>query len=154
MPDYLKLADHSWPVLAPLMRAHAAVYRATNGRIGGPRIAGLPSLLLLDHVGAKSGRKRTTPLAFMPEGENMLVVASKGGHPRNPGWLHNLRAHPDTEVQIGSKRIPVHAHEATAEERDRLWPAAIEYNRHWGNYEKRTERQIPLVILEPRTAEA
>ncbi len=150
--DYLDLADRAWPVLGPLMRAHAAVYRATNGRIGGASLAGLPSLLLLDHVGAKSGRKRTTPLAYMPDGDNMLIVASKGGYPKNPGWLHNLRANPDTEVQIGSKRIRVHAHEADAEERARLWPKAIEYNTHWGRYEKRTDRLIPLVILEPREA--
>ncbi len=88
----------------------------------------------------------------MPEGENMLIVASKGGYPKNPGWLYNLRANPDTEVQIGSKRIKVHAHEADAEERARLWPQAIEYNTHWGAYEKRTDRLIPLVILEPREA--
>src|SRR6266511_4185936 len=110
MVDYLKAADRAWPLLGPLMRGHARIYRATNGRIGNlPR---LPPLLLLDHVGAKSGRKRTTPLVYMPVGEALLVVASKGGHPRHPGWLHNLRAHPDTEVQIGSKRMEVRAREA------------------------------------------
>src|SRR5436305_2591369 len=85
--DYLDLADHLWPLLAPLMRAHAAVYRVTDGRIGG-NIPGLPSLLLLDHTGAKSGRLRTTPLVYMPDGDSMLIVASKGGHPRHPAWLH------------------------------------------------------------------
>src|SRR4051794_15472258 len=64
MVDYLDVADRAWPVLGPLMRAHAAVYRATNGKIGGSRLFGLPSLLLLDHVGAKSGKRRTTPLAY------------------------------------------------------------------------------------------
>jgi len=148
MVDYLKAADRAWPLLGPLMRGHARIYRATNGRIGNlPR---LPPLLLLDHVGAKSGRKRTTPLVYMPVGEALLVVASKGGHPRHPGWLHNLRAHPDTEVQIGSKRMEVRAREATDEERRRLWPVAAEYNPHWGNYRRRTQREIPLVLLEPR----
>jgi F420H(2)-dependent quinone reductase len=131
------------------MRGHAAVYRATGGRVGG-RIPGLPALLLLDHVGAKSGRCRTTPLVYMPDGDAFLVVASKGGHPRHPGWLHNLRAHPDTEVQVGRERVEVHAREATASESERLWPRAIEYNPAWGRYRERTTRQIPLVLLERR----
>jgi deazaflavin-dependent oxidoreductase (nitroreductase family) len=150
MVDYLDVADRAWPVLGPLMRGHAAVYRATNGKIGGSRLFGLPSLLLLDHVGAKSGKRRTTPLAYMPDGDDFLIVASKGGYPRNPGWFYNLRANPDTEVQIGSKRIRVHAREADAAERDRLWPVAGKYNPHWESYRHRTEREIPLVILEPQ----
>ena len=138
-----------WPVLGPLMRGHATIYRATGGLVGG-RLPGLPSLLLLDHVGARSGKRRTTPLVYMPHGEAMLVVASKGGHPKDPAWMHNLRAHPDTEVQIGRKRIKVRAREASAEERDTLWPKAAAYNPHWGEYRKRTSREIPLVLLEPR----
>lgn len=149
MADYLDLADRSWPLLSRLMRAHAAVYRATGGRVGG-RVPGLPSLLLLDHVGRRSGKRRTTPLVYMALGDAFLVVASKGGHPANPGWLYNLRASPETEVQIGSRRIPVRAREATADERRKLWPRAIEHNPHWERYRRRTERQIPVVILEPR----
>jgi deazaflavin-dependent oxidoreductase (nitroreductase family) len=148
VPDYLKVADRAWPLLGPLMRGHARLYRATGGRIG--NLPGLPPLLLLDHVGAKSGKKRSTPLVYMPQGDAFLVCASKGGHPKHPGWLHNLRVHPDTEVQIGRERIKVRAREASAEERERLWPAAAEYNPHWGNYRRRTSREIPLVLLEPR----
>jgi F420H(2)-dependent quinone reductase len=147
--DYLDLADNLWPVLAPLMRGHAVLYRATGGRIGG-RLPGLPSLLLLDHVGARSGRRRTTPLVYMPDGGDLLVVASKGGYSRDPAWMHNLRAHPDTEVQIARRRIKVHAREANDAERRRLWPRAVEYNPHWGRYGERTSREIPLVLLEPR----
>ena len=149
MTDYLDVADHLWFLLAPLMRGHATIYRATGGRIGGD-LPGLPSLLLLDHLGAKSGKRRTTPLVYMPDGENLLIVASKGGHPRHPAWLHNLRAHPDTEVQIGTRRLEVRAREADAEERRRLWPKAAKYNPHWGRYRERTSREIPLVLLEPR----
>lgn len=149
MVDYLDVADRSWPVLKRVMSAHAAIYRATNGRIGG-RMPGLPSLLLLDHVGCRSGEGRTTPLVYMPDGENLLIVASKGGYPRNPSWLYNLRKNPDTEVQIGSRRIRVRAREASADERGRLWPRAIEHNPHWDRYQRRTEREVPLVILEPR----
>jgi deazaflavin-dependent oxidoreductase (nitroreductase family) len=147
--DYLKVADRSWPVLAPLMRWHAALYRATRGRIGG-RLPGLPPMLLLDHVGARSARKRTTPLVYMPDGDRFVVVAAKGGHPKNPSWVHNLRVNPDTEVQVGSDRINVHAREADAEERRRLWPMATAYNPLWGGYQRRTRRTIPILILEPR----
>jgi deazaflavin-dependent oxidoreductase (nitroreductase family) len=147
--DYLDVADRAWPVLGPLMRGHARIYRATGGVVGG-RIPGLPSLLLLDHVGAKSGRRRTTPLVYMPVGDGFLVVASKGGHPKHPAWMHNLRAHPDTEVQVGRRRIEVRAREANADERRELWPKAADYNPHWGRYRQRTTREIPLVLLEPR----
>jgi deazaflavin-dependent oxidoreductase (nitroreductase family) len=148
--DYLKVADRMWPLLGPLMRGHARLYRATDGRLG--ELPGLPKLLLLDHVGARSGKLRTTPLVYMPDGDDLIVVPSKGGYARNPGWLHNLRANPDTDVQIGTRRISVRAREATAEERRRLWPKAIEHNPVWGRYQERTERRIPLVILEPREA--
>lgn len=147
--DYLDIADRSWPVLKLVMRAHATIYRATNGRVGG-RMPDLPSLLLLDHVGRRSGKRRTTPLVYMPNGEGFLIVASKGGHPEHPGWLYNLRANPDAEVQIGSRRIKVRAREAGTEERRELWPRAIEHNPHWERYRRRTEREIPVVILEPR----
>ena len=147
--DYLDVADHLWPVLSPLMRGHAAIYRTTGGRIGG-RLPGLPALLLLDHVGARSGKLRTTPLVYMRCGDNLLIVASKGGYPRDPGWMHNLRAHPDTEVQIARTRLKVRAREASLDERRQLWPIAAEYNPHWGRYRQRTSREIPLVILEPR----
>jgi deazaflavin-dependent oxidoreductase (nitroreductase family) len=69
-------------------------------------------MLLLDHVGAKSGKRRTTPLVYMPDGENFLIVAAKGGHPENPSWLHNLRVYRDTEIHIGRRHIQVHAREA------------------------------------------
>jgi deazaflavin-dependent oxidoreductase (nitroreductase family) len=147
--DYLDIADHLWFLLAPLMRGHAAIYRATGGRLGA-RLPGLPSMLLLDHVGAKSEKLRTTPLVYMPHGESFLVVASKGGHPKHPGWLHNLRAHPDTEVQVGPVRMRVRAREADASERRRLWPEAAKYNPHWARYRTRTSREIPLVLLDPR----
>src|SRR3954447_14200362 len=103
------------------MRGHAWLYRATNGRIGGD-LPGLPSLLLLDTVGAKSGRRYTTPLVYMPENGSYVVVASKGGYPKHPGWLHTLRANAETGVQIGRGRIPVRAPGAAGKERARLWP--------------------------------
>src|SRR5215212_1341575 len=108
MASYLDLVDRSWPVLRRVMGGHTAVYRLTRGAVG-HRIPGGPSMLLLDHVGAKSGAKRTSPLVYGRDGENLILVASKGGNPKNPAWYHNLRANPDTTVQVGSKRIPVRA---------------------------------------------
>ena len=109
--------------------------------------------LLLDHVGAKSGKRRTTPLTYLREGEKLVIVASKGGHPKNPAWFHNLRANPDTTVQVGSRRRPVRARVATRAERTRLWPRVVDLYGGYRDYQERTEREIPLVILEPRTSQ-
>src|SRR5947208_13828237 len=97
-----------WPVLGRLMRGHAAVYRATGGRLGA-RVPGLPSILLLDHVGARSGKRRTTPLAYMPHGDNLLVVPSQAGHPHDPTRMDNLRAHPDTQIRARGTPLSTHA---------------------------------------------
>lgn len=107
-------------------------------------------MLLLDHVGAKSGTRRTSPLVYIADGANVVLVASKGGYPRNPGWFHNLQAHPDTTVQIGSTRRPVRARVATPAERERLWPKAVATYGGYADYQARTRRLIPLVILAPR----
>ena len=147
-PD-LELVEHSWGLLGGLMKGHVVVYRVSHGLVG-HHVPGAPPMLLLDHVGARSGKRRTTPLVYMPDGDDLLVVASKGGYPKDPGWMHNLRAHPDTEVQIGHTRLPVRAREAGADERRRLWPKAAKYNPHWARYRQRTSREIPLVLLEPR----
>jgi deazaflavin-dependent oxidoreductase (nitroreductase family) len=146
---FLRIIDRSWRVLGPLMRGHAAVYRTTGGRLG-QWLPGVPPMLLLDHIGAKSGKLRTTPLVYMADADRFIVVAAKGGHPQNPAWLYNLRAHPDTSIQIGKRRIEVHASEADTEERQILWPNALGYTAHWRRYERRSQRTIPLLILEPR----
>jgi F420H(2)-dependent quinone reductase len=147
--DYMKAADRSWPVLMRLMGGHAAIYRATNGLVG-HRFPGLPPTLLLEHTGAKSGKRRISPLGYARDGENFILVASKGGYPRNPAWFHNLQAHPDTTVQVGSHRLPVHARVADAAEHERLWPVVVAVYKGYDDYQARTEREIPLVILEPR----
>jgi F420H(2)-dependent quinone reductase len=149
--DVMSLADRSWPLLRRLMGVHAQVYRLTNGVVG-HRFPGAPPMLLLDHVGAKSAVKRTTPLVYVDDSPDVVLVASKGGHPKNPAWYHNLRANPDTTVQIGSARRAVHARVASAEERKRLWPKAVATYSGYSGYQERTAREIPLVILEPRKA--
>jgi deazaflavin-dependent oxidoreductase (nitroreductase family) len=108
-------------------------------------------MALLDHVGAKSSKRRTSPLLYFPDGDDIVLVASKGGFPKHPAWYHNLRANPDTEVQIGGKRRTVHARVATPEERKRLWPMAEREWPGYADYQARSKgREIPLVVLEPR----
>lgn len=148
-PDYLSGVERSWPVLTRLMGGHAKIYRATNGLIG-HRVPGAPEMLLLDHVGAKSGTRRTSPLVFARDGQDVILIASKGGYPKNPAWFHNLVANPDTTIQIGSKRTNVHARVAEAEERERLWKLAVGVYKGYEDYRRRTEREIPLVVLTPR----
>jgi F420H(2)-dependent quinone reductase len=147
--DAMSITDRAWPVLRRVVGVHVLAYRATNGLVG-HRFPGAPSMLLLDHVGARSGVLRTTPLVYVEDGENVVLVASKGGHPRHPAWFHNLRANPETTVQIGSERRAVRARVATPEERERLWPMAVAAYSGYRGYQARTEREIPLVVLEPR----
>ena len=147
--DYLSWVENNWGLLGRVIQGHTAVYRATGGLIG-HRVPGAPPMLLLDHVGAKSGAKRTSPLVYVRDGEDVVLVASKGGYPKSPGWFHNLKVNPDTEVQIGSEHRQVHAHVADPEERKRLWPMALKVYGGYADYQRRTEREIPLVILEPR----
>jgi deazaflavin-dependent oxidoreductase (nitroreductase family) len=147
--DYLGWADRNWPLLRRMMAGHATVYRATGGLIG-HRVPGFAPSLLLDHVGAKSGTPRTSPLVYGVDGEDLVLVASKGGFPKNPAWFHNLMANPDTSVQVGSSRRQVHARVATPEERERLWPLMVGVYGGYEDYRRRTDRELPVVVLEPR----
>jgi len=147
---YLDVVERSWPLLHRAMGAHTLAYRATRGLIG-HRIPGVRApILLLEHTGARSGKGRTSPLLYVPDGDNVAVIASKGGNPRNPAWFHNLRANPEAIVQIGSERRAVRARLAEGEERERLWRRAVELWPSYAEYERRTTRAIPVVVLEPR----
>ena len=141
--------DRAWPVLKPLMGLHAKVYERTGGRIG-HRVPGLPPMLLLDHTGARSGITRTAPLLYIPDGDDVVIVASKGGFPKHPAWFHNLKANPETTVQVGRERRPVRARVATAAERERLWPKAVDAYASYADYQRKAPREIPMVILSPR----
>jgi deazaflavin-dependent oxidoreductase (nitroreductase family) len=132
------------------IRVHTLAYRLSGGLVG-RRIPGLPPMLLLDHVGAKSGQKRTTPLVYVPDGDDLVIVASRGGSQRHPAWFHNLRANPDTTVQVGRSRTRVRARVATPAERKRLWPEVVATYGGYADYQRRTSREIPLVILEPHS---
>ncbi len=132
-----------------LLVVHQWLYVHTDGRIGA-RIGGRP-MLLLRTIGARTGTPRTSALLYVPEGDAYVVIASKGGDVRHPGWFHNLVAHPDVEIQVGRTRVPVRARVAVGDERTRLWDRANEVNKgQYALYQSRTDRQIPVVVLEPR----
>ena len=131
------------------MGVHTFLYQRTGGRLG-HAIPGLRGrMLLLDHVGAKSGVKRTSPLQYVEDGDDVFVIASKGGYSKHPAWYYNLKANPDTTVQIGDEQRLVHARVVTdPEERERLWAKAVAIYRPYEDYKARAGRKIPLVVLE------
>ena len=127
---------------------HRWLYRTTGGRIGHRTRQG--PVLLLTTVGRKSGQPRTTPLLYMADGDDVVVVASNGGRPQTPAWWHNLRAQPEAEVQVGPRRMSVAAELAGPEERARLWPRLTGFYGGWAHYQTLTDREIPVVVLRPR----
>ena len=136
-------------IVGPLLAVHQWLYENTDGRIGAS-LGGRP-MLLLRTVGRRSGASRTAALLYVRDGNAYVVVASKGGAPRHPGWFHNLVANPDVEIQVGRERMSVHARVAEGAERARLWGRADEVNQgQYAVYQSRTTRPIPVVVLEPR----
>jgi F420H(2)-dependent quinone reductase len=131
------------------------LYRHSGGRIGGNWRVGagfkkpVPTLLL-EHRGRKSGKVFVSPLVYVTEGDNVIVVASMGGRENNPQWFHNLVAGPDTYIEIGSKRRAVHAVVADSEERNRLWPKLVEAYADFDTYQGWTDREIPVIVLQPK----
>jgi deazaflavin-dependent oxidoreductase (nitroreductase family) len=147
MPKPPPAGSPFWKAWEVFTRANIGVFRATGGRLGAT-MGGAP-VLLLHHVGAKSGKKRVSPLIYVPDGDNVAVVASKGGIDKHPAWFHNLRAHPETEVEVPREgRRRVRARVASGEERTRLWDKAVGLYKPYADYQTYTEREIPVVVLE------
>ena len=133
-------------------KIHVALYRGSGGKFGG-HLPGWPEarIVLVDHTGAKSGAKRASPLMYLEDGDAVAVVASKAGQPTNPAWFHNLKANPDTTIQIGSVVREVRARVATDEERDRLWPKFVAFYPGYDFFQSNAKgRKIPIVILDSR----
>ncbi len=122
-------------------------FRANEGRVGG-MFASMP-ILLLHHTGARSGTERVNPLAYNRDGERYVIIASKGGAPKHPAWYHNLTAHPDATIEVGTQTLRVRATEATSEERERLYRAQAELMPQFAEYAEKTTRTIPVVVLTP-----
>ncbi len=124
-------------------------FRLSGGRIGARFPGGAP-VLLLTTIGRRSGQRRTAPLLYLEDGENLILVASKGGMSKHPVWYLNIEADPDVEIEIGRERRKMHARRATDEEKAALWPQLIAMYSSYDGYQARTERKIPVLILSPR----
>lgn len=148
------------PLVVPIMKygakANVALFRLTNGRVGGTWRIGAGwkkpvPVLLLHHIGRKSGARFTTPLLFLKDADRFVIVGSQGGLPRHPQWFHNLRAQPDVAVHVPRRGVvPVRARVATPPERAALWPRLVDLYADFASYQSWTDREIPVVLLEPR----
>jgi deazaflavin-dependent oxidoreductase (nitroreductase family) len=123
-------------------------FRTNEGRVGG-NFEGAP-LLLLHHLGRKSGTERVSPMMYQPVGDDLAVFASKAGADTHPDWYLNLLAHPDVEVEVGTDRVAVRARDLPAEERDPIWEKQKQDYPGFADYESKTSRTIPVVLLERR----
>ena len=141
------MASAARTVQKMLMQAHSSVYRATSGKVAG-RVFKSP-VLLLNTLGRKSGMKRTTPLLYLEDGEDIVIVASNGGAKQHPAWYLNLRAHPEASVEIGDRKLQVRVEQASPEEKERLWPKLVAMYGGYEHYQRRTERDIPVIVLRP-----
>lgn len=127
-------------------QALIAEFRANGGKVSG-QFAGRP-LLLLSTVGARSGQTRTSPLAYTIDGERYVIIASKGGAPTHPDWYHNLVANPIVTVEVGTEQFQARATVAAGEERTRLFDQMAAQMPGFAEYQRKSERQIPVVVLE------
>ncbi len=124
------------------------IYRISGGRIGGRFPGGAP-VLLLTTIGRKSGRPQTAPLLYLQDGDRYVVVGSKGGMSHDPLWCKNLDANPRVEIEVGNRKMAMLAHRATPEEKAPLWPRLVAMYGSYADYQARTTRQIPVIILTP-----
>lgn len=143
-------------VIKYMSKAQVRVFKLTNGRVGSKWRIGagfkkpVPTLLL-EHVGRKSGTTFTTPVLYLADGPNLVIVASQGGLPKNPQWFPNLRAHPDTVVHVRKEGLRrVRARVAEPDERAALWPRLVDLYADFATYARWADREIPVVLLEPR----
>ena len=138
MPDFSLFGDE-----------HVQKYEQTNGKVG--HDWNDTSVLILHTTGRKTGQTRKLPLIYGRDGDDYVIVASKGGAPSHPAWYLNLQANPEATIQVWAEHIPVTARTANAEEKARLWPVMTGYWPDYDKYQAKTERDIPVVILSPRS---
>lgn len=137
------------PLLKLMSRTHTALFRASGGRLGRRFLRGAP-VGLLTTTGRKSGAARTLPLIYLEDGERIVLVASQGGAVRHPVWYLNLDANPDVEFQIAGESRKYRARTGTTEEKASYWPRLCAIYRDYDDYQRRTDRSIPIVLLDPR----
>ena len=140
-----------WKVFGAATVLNKKLFRLTNGRVGGRFPGTRAKILILHHVGRKSGQKRESPLIYVADADQLAIVASKGGVDKHPAWFHNLVASPETEVELpGGERRAVRARVAEGEERERWWSRAVAEYEPYEEYQSYTERTIPVVVLDRR----
>jgi F420H(2)-dependent quinone reductase len=142
----VRLARRGMRILGPV---HIWLYRRSGGRIWGRFPRSKAPVLLLTTVGRRSGEPRTVPLIHLVDGDRLVVVASQGGMPTHPAWFHNLVAHPRVTVQIRKQVREMDARVADEAEREALWPRLVAMYADYDDYQVRTDRRIPVVILDP-----
>lgn len=144
-------------VIKAMAAVNVRVYRLTRGRIGGTWRVGAAwrhpvPICLLEHRGRRTGQLRTTPLVYLRDGDRLVVVASQAGRPKHPLWYLNLQADPDVRVQVRGERREMRARTAVGPERAELWSRLVALYSDYDSYQSWTEREIPVVVLEPRGA--
>jgi deazaflavin-dependent oxidoreductase (nitroreductase family) len=132
-----------------MSKVNTWVFRVTGGRLGARFVGGAP-VLLLSTIGRRSGDTRTAPLLYLQDGEDYVLVASKGGMSHHPAWYLNLEKNPQVEVEIGSEKKTMVARRASPEEKAALWPRLVAMYPSYDDYQARTDRDIPVVIVSPR----
>jgi deazaflavin-dependent oxidoreductase (nitroreductase family) len=149
-PPHLPQASNKafWWLLRRGTGTHVRAYKLTRGRIGGKYLEGAP-VALLETVGRKSGKLRTTPVVCGPDGDNLVLIASRGGVDAHPAWYFNLMADPETNVWWKGRKRRVRARRAEGAERERLWQMMVGLYSGYATYPDMTEREIPLLVLEP-----
>ena len=149
LPEAPQASSPFWWLWERMTDTHVGLYKLSGGRLGG-RYKGAP-VALVESVGRKSGTKRTHPLICSDDGDDLVVVASKGGIDKHPAWYLNLKANPETNAWWRGRKRRVRAREASGAERERLWKKMVEVYAPYEAYQRRTDRQIPVLVLEPAT---
>jgi deazaflavin-dependent oxidoreductase (nitroreductase family) len=136
-PDFSNINDWNRQVIEE--------FRANGGKVGG-QFEGAP-MILVHHFGAKSGTERVSPMVYFPDGDRLLIIASKAGAPTNPDWYHNLKAHPRVDVEVSTETFPVTVEELSGAERDEKWARVTAAMPGFAEYQEKTTRTIPVLAL-------
>jgi deazaflavin-dependent oxidoreductase (nitroreductase family) len=139
------MSDNAPPAMNDFNRKIIEDFRANGGKVG-PPFEGAP-MILVNHTGAKSGRSYTTPLVYLPDGEDWVIIASKAGSPTHPDWYHNLKAHPEVTIEVGTEKLAARATEVTGAERDELYARQVAVMPGFAEYAEKAGRVIPVIRL-------